>query len=320
VRKITTLLGFALGLAWSLALADAADAQRRAAELLREGDLNGALREFDRAVTLEPGSSLVWYNRGLVRRQLGACPAALRDFDRAIALKADYFNAYYQRANCLQTLGNYDRAVEDYTRAVEIPGRIDARFLAYFGRGDAYRRLARLDEAYADYTRVSQLRIDTAALRSLAWIDFYRGRWNDAYREASKYVHDTEAKEPDAAYVVILGTLALRRDARPRDADAFLREWQPKLDASRWPAPVTAYLLGGDARILLAAAREPGERTEARTYLAVDLLAQGKRAEGVKLLQEVLRDGEPGYMEYDAAYHELRRLGLAQPADRRRRR
>ena len=99
-------------------MADAADAQRRAAELLREGDLNGALREFDRAVTLEPGSSLVWYNRGLVRRQLGACPAALRDFDRAIALKADYFNAYYQRANCLQTLGNYDRAVEDYTQAI----------------------------------------------------------------------------------------------------------------------------------------------------------------------------------------------------------
>jgi len=169
-------------------------------------------------------------------------------------------------------------------------------------------------------TPLGTVPLDRAALRSLAWIDFYRGRWNDAYREASKYVHDTEAKEPDAAYVVILGTLALRRDARPRDADAFLREWQPKLDASRWPAPVTAYLLGGDARILLAAAREPGERTEARTYLAVDLLAQGKRAEGVKLLQEVLRDGEPGYMEYDAAYHELRRLGLAQPADRRRRR
>src|SRR5881394_1279454 len=83
VRKITTLLGFALGLAWSLALADAADAQRRAAELLREGDLKGALREFDRVVTLEPGSSLAWYNRGLVRRQLGDCPAAITDFDRA---------------------------------------------------------------------------------------------------------------------------------------------------------------------------------------------------------------------------------------------
>src|SRR5213078_4120054 len=125
----------------------------------------------------------------------------------------------------------------------------------------------------------TELRIDTAALRSRAWINFYRGRWNDAYREASKYVHDTEGKEPDAAYVVILGTLALRRDARPRDADDFLRKWQPKLDVNRWPAPIIAYLLGGDARTLLAAAREPGERTEARTYLAVDLLARGKRSE-----------------------------------------
>jgi tetratricopeptide (TPR) repeat protein len=326
VRKFTVLLaigGLLLALSAGRASAqiDAArEAQRRGAELQRQGDLRGALREFSRAVRLAPDSALAWYNRGLVRRALQDCRAAVRDFDHALELQADFFNALYQRGNCRQTLGDYARAADDYTRAIAVPGRIDGRFLAYFARGDALRRLGRLDEAYADYVHAGELRGDTAALRSRAWIDFYRGRWDDAYKEAAKYVFDTEAKEPDAAYIIILGVLALRREARQHDAAEFLRQWGPKVDAARWPAPVITYLQRGDADALLAAAKQPGERTEARAYLGVDLLAQGKHAQGLEILRQVLREGEPGYYEYDLAYHELRRLGLAQPGDRRRRR
>jgi tetratricopeptide (TPR) repeat protein len=322
VRKFTTLLGVGLVLAFvalpAVPQAGEADrAQLRGAELQREGDLQGALREFDRAVKLAPDSALAWYNRGLVRRALGDCRAAVPDFDRALELRADFFNALYQRGNCLQALGDYGRAVDDYGRAITLPGRIDARFLAHFGRADALRRAGRLDEAYGEYTRVRELRSDTTALRSRAWVSFYRGRWADAYDDAAKYVHDTQAKEPDAAYAVILGVLALRRAARSQDAAAFLQQWEPQLDRATWPAPVIAYLKGGDARVLLAAAKQPAESTEARAYLGADLLAQGKKERGVEILWAVLRDGEPGYLEYDLAYHELRRLGLASPADRR---
>lgn len=313
------LLGVAAGRAVAQ-VDEAREAQKQGTELRRQGDLQGALREFNRAVRLAPESQFAWYNRGLVRRELQDCPAAVRDFDRALELQADFFNALYQRGNCLQALGEYARAVDDYTRAVSIPGRIEARFLAYYGRGDALRRLGKLDEAYADYVYVGQLRGDTAALRSRAWVDFYRGRWADAHQEAAKYVHATEAKEADAAYLVILGVLALRRQARQADAAEFLRLWESKIDAVRWPAPVIVYLQRGDASALLAAAKQPGERTEARAYLGADLLAQGRQAEGVEILRRVLRDGDPAFLEYDLAYHELRRLGLAQPGDRRRRR
>jgi tetratricopeptide (TPR) repeat protein len=324
VRKFTALasaLGLALLLAWhssALGQIDAArQAQERGAELRRNGDLLGALRELDRAVELAPASSSAWFNRGLVRRDLKDCAAAVGDFSRALELQADSFNALYQRGNCRQALGEQASAVEDYSRAVLLPGRIDARFLAYFGRAEAQRRLGRLDEAYADYTQVIAMRTDTTALRSRAWVSFYRGRWRDAYRDAAKHVHDTEAKESDAAYSVILGTLALRMESRPREASEFLKQWQAKIDAVRWPAPVIAYLQHGDAKALLEAAKQPGERTEARAYLGVDLLAQGKQAQGVEVLRQVLADGDPAYLEYDLAYHELRRLGRAQPSDRR---
>ncbi len=311
---------FALIFVTAVAAADldaARQAQTHGAELHRQGDLKGALSEFDRAVRLAPDSALAWYNRGLVRRDLKNCRAALADFSRALELQPDFFNALYQRGNCRQALAQYTQALADYSQAAALPGRIDARFLAYYARADALRRLGRLEEADADYSHVMELRGDTTALRSRAWVSFYRGRWMESYRDVAKYVHDTQAKEPDAAYAVILGVLALRRAGRATEASAFLEEWRPQLDGTRWPAPILGYLKDGRADALLAAAKGRAERTEARAYLGSDLIAQGEPARGIELLRQVLREDEPGYLEYDLAYHELRRLGLARAVDRR---
>lgn len=259
----------------------------------------------------------MWYDRGLAQRDQKNCRAAVADFGRAIELQPDYFQALYQRGNCRQVLGDYAGAVADYSRAVALPGRIDARFRAYYARGDAHRRLGELEPAYADYTQVIALRTDTAALRSRAWVSFYRGRWNEAYQDVAKYVHDTEAKEPDAAFAVVLGTLALRRAGKSAEAAKFVQSWRPRLDAARWPAPVIAYLESGDEPALRSAARAPGQRTEALAYVGADLLAKGSQARAVEILRQVLREGDPAYFEYDLAYHELRRLGLARPGEHR---
>src|SRR5205823_3183956 len=119
---------------------EAREAQNRGVELQRQGDLQGARREFDRVIELVPQSPFGWYNRGLVRRELKDCGGALADFDRAIELDAKFFNALYQRGNCRQALGEYEQALDDYTRALALPGQIRGRFAAYYARGDALRR------------------------------------------------------------------------------------------------------------------------------------------------------------------------------------
>lgn len=326
MRKLTAGLALAAGLATAFLahagweIEEARVAQKQGVELHAKGDLQGALREFDRVVALAPGAALGWYNRGLVRRDLNDCGAAIGDFDRALRLEPHYFNALYQRGNCRQALGEYEDAISDYGRAAALPGRIDARFLAYLGRADAERRLGRLDEAHADYTHVIALRVDTTALRSRAWVNAYRGNWREAYADAAKYVHDTEAKERDNAYAVILGTLALRRADAPAQAQKFLDQSWPRLNATRWSAPVLAYLRSRDEAALLGAAKSAGERTEALAYLGVDLLAPGRspgeQQRGIATLQRLLREGDVRYFEYDLAYHELRRRGLAGPKDR----
>jgi tetratricopeptide (TPR) repeat protein len=298
---------------------EATEALRSGAELHRRGDLEGALAAFERVVALAPESSFAWYNRGLVRRELKDCSGAVEDFGRAIALRAGFFNALYHRGNCLQALGDYAAAVEDYTRAVSLPGRIPARFLAYYARGDAWRRLARLEEAYADYTRVAELRTDTAALRARAWVSFYAGRWGDAYADARKHLHGTEGKEPDAPYTLAIAILALRHARKGDEVSSLLETWKA-LSSEAWPGPVLRYLAGEAVeRELLEAATTPGRRTEALAYLGASLLADGDVARGVAALRKVLQEGEPAYLEYDLAYHELRRRGLAAPWDRRQR-
>lgn len=296
---------------------EAREAQQRGAELHLKGDLGGALKEFDRAVRLAPNADLAWYNRGLVHRDLKNCLAAISDFDRALALQPQFFNALYQRGNCLQALGQYKEAVDDYSRAIGFPGHVPTLFLAHLARADAFRRSGRLDEAYADYTKVAQLRSDTRALRSRAWVEYYRGRWRQAHADAARYLQESGGKEADAAYATILGALALRRTGDDAAAAAFMAQWQPRLDDRQWPAPVLAYLRDHDEGALLRAAQSDGERTEGKAYLGADLLARGERGRGVAILKDVVREGEPAYFEYDLAYYELKRLGAVSAQDRR---
>ena len=318
MRIAALLLASFVAAAAASDLEHAKAAQSRGAELHRNGDLQGALREFDRAVRLAPRSDLAWYNRGLVQRDLKNCQAAVADFDRALDLQPQFFNALYQRGNCRQQLGEYEAAVADYSRAAEFPGRVDARFLAFFGRADAYRRMGRLDEAYHDYTNVAQLRSDTRALRSRAWVECYRGRWRECHADMARYLVDSDGKEADAPYAVILGALALRRAGDAAQAGAFIKKWQPEAPPKDWPGPVLSYLQGATSeKALISAARDAGQRTEAGAYLGANLLAGGETKRAIDVLRRVLREGDPRFFEYDLAYHELRRLGAAQPEDRR---
>ena len=61
----------------------------------------------------------------------------VEDVSHALKRSPDYFGALYHRGNCRQALGEFAGAIADYTKAVELPGRVDGRFLAHFGRGDA---------------------------------------------------------------------------------------------------------------------------------------------------------------------------------------
>ncbi len=67
------------------AQADAATHFERAVHLVNDGDLSGALAEFERARTLVPSSTVVAYNLGLLNARLNRPLSATRDLEQALS-------------------------------------------------------------------------------------------------------------------------------------------------------------------------------------------------------------------------------------------
>ena len=84
------------------------------------GDYEGALRDYNRAIELEPDFASAFNNRGVVKEDSGDYEGALRDYNRAIELKPDYANAFNNRGIVKDNSGDYEGALRDYNRAIEL--------------------------------------------------------------------------------------------------------------------------------------------------------------------------------------------------------
>ena len=79
----------------------AAAYNNRGLRLYNLGDLDGALSDYDKAISLNPDyDATVYYNRGSLKYNLGDLDGALSDYDKAISLNPDYAEAYNNRALC----------------------------------------------------------------------------------------------------------------------------------------------------------------------------------------------------------------------------
>ena len=143
-----------------------------------------------------PESHLGGYNRAMLRRDQGDCRQATEDFNQALRRAPNFFGGFYNRGNCRQALGDLRAGIADYTRAIDLPGRIDGRFLAYFARGDARWRAGDLELALEDYARLANVRTDTAVLHSRAWVHPYLSDWKAASDDAARLVEVGGGKEP----------------------------------------------------------------------------------------------------------------------------
>src|SRR5437870_8040168 len=130
------------------------DLVNRGIEKAKNGDLDGALADFNRAIELNPKDDAPYYNRAQARRLKNDTAGAIADYTRAIELGSTNPAAYNNRGNARAENNDRDGAIADYTRAIELKPDY-AR--AYYNRAVAKKDKGNANGAAADFKRARQL-------------------------------------------------------------------------------------------------------------------------------------------------------------------
>ena len=96
------------------------DLVNRGIEKAKNGDLDGALVDFDRAVKANPKDDAPYYNRAQAKRLKKDTAGAIADYTKAIELGSQNPAAYNNRGNARAENNDRDGAIADYTRAIEL--------------------------------------------------------------------------------------------------------------------------------------------------------------------------------------------------------
>src|SRR5262249_36228163 len=81
------------------------------------GDLQGALDQYGKAIELKNDYVAAWNYRGLAYHLLARYDQAITDLTHAIQLKKDFAEAWNNRGNAYANLGKHEQAIADYTQA-----------------------------------------------------------------------------------------------------------------------------------------------------------------------------------------------------------
>ncbi|NJK40546.1 MAG: serine protease [Acaryochloridaceae cyanobacterium SU_2_1] len=129
---------------WPTQSATASDFYLQAGDKHKQGDLEGAIANYDAALKLKPDFAEAQANRKLAL-------ASLADYHQAVGGLA---KIYLDRGNLQQALKDYGSAIADYTQAISLnPQYADA----YYNRGVVHQKRGNLPQAKADLETAATL-------------------------------------------------------------------------------------------------------------------------------------------------------------------
>jgi tetratricopeptide (TPR) repeat protein len=137
----------------------------RGIEKAKNGDLDGALADFNRAIELNPKDDAPYYNRAQAKWLKKDTAGAIADYTRAIDLGSTNPAAYNNRGNARAEKKDLDGAIADYTRAIELKPDY-AR--AYYNRAAVKKDKGDATGATADFKRAQELDPKLGAEESVA--------------------------------------------------------------------------------------------------------------------------------------------------------
>jgi tetratricopeptide (TPR) repeat protein len=134
----------------------------RAAVRTKKGDTSGVLADYNRIIDLVPSShgvEVVYNNRSMIRLQRKDIDGALDDLNKAVSINPRVAEIYNGRAIARLQKGDLDGALADYEKAIEIKPSLPSAFL---GRGYFRYQKSDFDGALSDFSKAIELKSDYA--------------------------------------------------------------------------------------------------------------------------------------------------------------
>lgn len=121
----------------------------------KNGHNEKALRCLNEVVNYGVKDDVVYLLRGMVNSRLLQHKSAIRDYNRAIEINPNVFDAYFNRGLENKTLKRYKAAIEDFSKSIELS---PTSAQAYFSRGAAKYDSQQIEAAIKDYDRAIKIK------------------------------------------------------------------------------------------------------------------------------------------------------------------
>ncbi|MEP6489212.1 tetratricopeptide repeat protein, partial [Microcoleus vaginatus GB1-A3] len=121
----------------------------------QNGDFEGGIACFDKALEFKPNKHEAWYNRGVALGKLGRVEDAIASFDKALEFQPDLHEAWYNRGVALGKLGRVEDAIASFDKALEFQPDLHE---AWYNRGIALGKLGRWEEQIASYDKALEIK------------------------------------------------------------------------------------------------------------------------------------------------------------------
>jgi tetratricopeptide (TPR) repeat protein len=255
------------------------------------GNLQKAIDDLTKAISLDQGFEAAYYNRGVAYQDAGLLDKAILDFTEALSLDQKDSAVYQHRAHVYERLGENKAALADLTEMITLRpsehGLYNERGLFYFKHDD-------YEHAIKDYDKEIELSPTFAyAYYMRASSEFSLGLFAKAdedFRLAFEHhALDHEILLGAEKHVPFWRYLSRRRAGLP-DAQTLLDGVRSEADQS-WPHGVAEFLLGNaSADSLLAQATSSQEKCQALTYIGERNLLEEDQASAYNRFAQMRRD------------------------------
>jgi tetratricopeptide (TPR) repeat protein len=122
--KILGITALALLMLVSIAgvarFANSKDWNKEGVDLNSLGKYDEAIEAFDKAIEIDPHSSLAWYNKGNALYSLNKLDGAVKAYDKSIEINPKYPMAWNNKGVVLDNLNKHEEAIKAFDKAIEI--------------------------------------------------------------------------------------------------------------------------------------------------------------------------------------------------------